>query len=131
MTLAPLPDGTYLDLKNSDVPAANERIIGLNYEQFIRSILLSQGEFAKFLKSDEKERAKLLEDITGSQIYRTIGKAVYEKAKEKREEIQVLKQQISAIPTLSEDEVKEKNAIILNNKNKMGSVKRPWMKRFI
>jgi len=124
MTLATLPDGTYLDLKNSDVPAANERIIGLNYEQFIRSILLTQGEFAKFLKSDEKERAKLLEDITGSQIYRTIGKAVYEKAKEKREEIQVLKQQISAIPTLSEDEVKEKNAIILNNKNKMGSVKK-------
>lgn len=124
MTLATLPDGTYLDLKNSDVPAANERIIGLNFEQFIRSILLSQGEFAKFLKSDEKERAKLLEDITGSQIYRTIGKAVYEKAKEKREEIQVLKQQISAIPTLSEDEVKEKNAIILNNKNKMGSVKK-------
>lgn len=124
MTLATLPDGTYMDLKNSDVPAANERIIGLNYEQFIRSILLSQGEFAKFLKSDEKERAKLLEDITGSQIYRAIGKAAYDKAKEKREEIQVLKQQISAIPTLSEDEVKEKNATILTNIKRMGSIKK-------
>jgi len=123
MTIAALPEGKYLDLKNSDVPAANERIIGLNYEQFIRSILLSQGEFAKFLKSDEKERAKLLEDITGSQIYRTLGKAAFEKAKVKREEIQALKQQIIAIPTLNEDDVNEKKETIISNKNRMLSVK--------
>ncbi len=131
MTIAALPEGKYLDLKNSDVPAANERIIGLNYEQFIRSILLSQGEFAKFLKSDEKERAKLLEDITGSQIYRTLGKAAFEKAKVKREEIQALKQQIIAIPTLNEDDVNEKKETIISNKNRMLSVKNSLDKKIL
>ncbi len=108
--------GTYIGEKKSTVPLDNEEIIGLNYEQFIRSILLSQGEFAKFLKSDEKERAKLLEDITGSQIYRTIGKAVFEKAKTKRDEIINIKREIESIPTLNEGQIAEKKQLITNNK---------------
>lgn len=123
MSIATLPDGIYMDLKNSDVPGANERIIGLNYEQFIRSILLSQGEFARFLRSDEKERAKLLEDITGSQIYRSLGKAAFEKAKIKKDEIQAIKLQISAVPVLTEPEVKDKNEAIISNKNKLVTIK--------
>ncbi len=126
MTLAVFDDiimktGTYLGEKKSSVPAENERIIGLNYEQFVRSILLSQGEFAKFLKSDEKERAKLLEDITGSQIYRTIGKAVFEKAKIKRDEIVNIKQQVDNILTLTEQQIEEKKQSISNNKQAITS----------
>jgi len=123
MSIATLPDGIYMDLKNSDVPAANEQIIGLNYEQFIRSILLSQGEFARFLRSDEKERAKLLEDITGSQIYRSLGKAAFEKARIKKDEIQTIKLQISAVPVLTEPEVKDKKEAIISNKNKLVTIK--------
>lgn len=70
MTLSLLREGSIMDLKKSEVPGENEKIIGLNYDQFIRSILLSQGEFAKFLKSDKTERTSLLEEITGSKIYR-------------------------------------------------------------
>jgi DNA repair protein SbcC/Rad50 len=129
MSIATLPDGIYMDLKNSDVPAANERIIGLNYEQFIRSILLSQGEFARFLRSDEKERAKLLEDITGSQIYRALGKAAFEKARMKKDEIQAIKLQISAVPVLTDTEVKDKKEAIISNKNKLIIVKEVLDKR--
>lgn len=39
------------DLKKSDIPAKNTELTGLNYDQFVKSILLSQGEFAKFLKA--------------------------------------------------------------------------------
>jgi len=42
---------TTFDLKKSEIPAKNEELIGLNYPQFIKSILLSQGEFAQFLKA--------------------------------------------------------------------------------
>ncbi|MBA3647766.1 MAG: AAA family ATPase [Chitinophagales bacterium] len=72
---------------NKEVPIKNAELIGLNYDQFIKSILLSQGEFAKFLKSDKNERGKLLEDITGMSIYREIGKRAFEKSKEKNEGI--------------------------------------------
>lgn len=74
--------GTPLDLKKSEVPAKNEEIIGLKYDQFIKSIILSQGEFAKFLKADKNERGQLLENITGTSIYRKLGIATYQKQKE-------------------------------------------------
>jgi exonuclease SbcC len=66
------PDGSVADLKKSEVPSHNEKIIGLNYDQFIKSILLSQGEFSKFLKAGKNDRGKLLEKITGTSIYRKI-----------------------------------------------------------
>lgn len=46
--------GTPLNQKKSEAPALNEQFIGLSYEQFIKSALLAQGEFAKFLKEDKK-----------------------------------------------------------------------------
>lgn len=109
--------GSYIGDKKSMVPIENEGIIGLNYEQFVRSILLSQGEFSKFLKSDEKERAKLLEDITGSQIYRMIGKKVFEKTKAKREEIALINREINTITSLSSEEIAEKQNKLKDNLN--------------
>lgn len=105
MTLAVLPSGEFEDLKRSEVPDRNEKIIGLKYDQFVRSILLSQGEFAKFLKSEAKERAVLLENITGTQIYRAIGKAAFEKAKNHTEHLKLLKAEINAFSILGEEEI--------------------------
>ena len=84
--------GQPLDLKKSEVPQQNESIIGLKYDQFIKSIILSQGEFAKFLKADKNERGQLLEDITGTSIYRNIGKKAYEKHKEANQQLEQKKQ---------------------------------------
>ncbi len=100
-------DGMLLDLKKSDVPEANKTIIGLDYEQFTKAIILSQGEFSKFLKADINERSALLEKITGTAIYRDLGKKVHEIHREKR----MLKEQnekiLSAIILLSEQEIKD------------------------
>jgi len=123
MKIAELPSGQILDVKKGGVPAENERIIGLNYNQFIRSILLSQGEFAKFLKSDEKERAELLESITGTEIYREIGKAAFQKAKTKKEEIDLKKKSIAAIEVWSEAEIEAKNNLLKEFKLLIASLK--------
>lgn len=80
----------------------------MKYEQFIRSIVLAQGDFARLLKSDEKERARLLEDITGSHIYREIGKTIFERAREAEASINTLKQEAAGIPILSEEQILEK-----------------------
>ena len=76
-----------LDLKKSDVPGKNEELIGLNYDQFIKSVVLAQGEFAKFLQVPKKERGALLEKITGTDIYRRIGIEVFLRNKERAKEI--------------------------------------------
>lgn len=94
MEITDLLTGQLLPLKKSEIPKRNEELIGLSYDQFIKSILLSQGEFAKFLKSGKDERGKLLEDITGTQIYRKLGKKAFEIAKEKGQVLKDLRTNI-------------------------------------
>jgi exonuclease SbcC len=60
-----------------DAPAVNAANIGLDYDQFVKSILLCQGEFAKFLQSGKNERALLLEKITATHEFRRIGKKAF------------------------------------------------------
>lgn len=74
-------EGKPITQKKSEVPAKNEELIGLNYEQFIKSVMLAQGEFSRFLKVKKEERSALLEQITGTAIYRRLGQAAYEKFK--------------------------------------------------
>src|SRR5699024_2187984 len=76
MYLFDMHSGQALDYKKSQVPTANEQHIGLSYEQFNKSVVLAQGEFAQFLKAPKAERGALLEKITGADIYRKIGIAV-------------------------------------------------------
>lgn len=107
MEIAELPAQTILDLKKRDVPSKNEELIGLSYDQFIKSVLLSQGDFARFLKSTEKERSKLLEQITGTEIYRLIGQRAYEKNKSYKDEIKNLENLLENISIPSEEQITE------------------------
>ena len=97
MQLENLVTGRLIDLKKSEVPAKNEELIGLNYNQFIKSVLLAQGEFAQFLKVKKDERGELLEKITGTGIYRQLGRKTFEKYREVSQEIQNQQTQIKII----------------------------------
>lgn len=56
------------------------QIIGLDYEQFLSTVLLAQGSFANFLKAKEDDRYELLEKITGCErLYTTIADRIREK----------------------------------------------------
>jgi len=52
-----------------EVESAIEDRVGLKFDQFRRSVLLAQGDFAAFLRAKDTERAELLEQMTGTQIY--------------------------------------------------------------
>ncbi|NLF44221.1 MAG: hypothetical protein GX587_16130 [Bacteroidales bacterium] len=86
-------NGEILDLKKSEVPQKNEELIGLNYDQFVKAIVLAQGDFDAFLKAKGDERGRLLERITGSWIYRELGKAAYQKNKSLGMQLEILQQQ--------------------------------------
>ena len=50
-----------------------ERILGLDFEQFLRTVLIAQGAFAGFLTADEDDRYQLLEKLMGNGgLYRRI-----------------------------------------------------------
>ncbi|MEM9547594.1 MAG: SbcC/MukB-like Walker B domain-containing protein [Bacteroidota bacterium] len=97
-------NGTPLDLKKSEVPAKNEAFIGLKYDQFVKSIILSQGQFSRFLKADKSERGQLLENLTGASIYRKISIAAYEKFKTVKDEVALEKDRLDHIRILSKED---------------------------
>ena len=96
------PDGKRELLENRarSVAAAVERITGLSYESFQRCMMLAQGDFAAFLKADEKERANVLEMLTGTEIYKRIGEQVQQKCSDAKQRLDALQ----ARETLGEEE---------------------------
>ncbi|MGZ5254466.1 MAG: AAA family ATPase, partial [Flavitalea sp.] len=107
MELVDLSTGRPLDIKRSDIPAKNESLIGLNHEQFLRAILLAQGAFSAFLDSNANDRAKLLEDISGTGVYRKLGMKAFEMYKSKHAEIETKESLLEEIKRqlLGEEEV--------------------------
>lgn len=76
--LARCDDGKILADKVKDKLELTASITGLDYGRFTRSMLLSQGQFAAFLNAKPKERAELLEELTGTEIYGQISAQVFE-----------------------------------------------------
>lgn len=107
MELAEVPSGKLIEDYKSNVPARNEEIIGLNYEQFLKSIILAQGDFSKFLKSKPEERTQMLEKITGTEIYRIIGAKAFEIAKKYKEELAIKSVQLDNFEILSDEQIEE------------------------
>ena len=68
--------------KKSEVEEAIRSRVGLDFEQFRRSVLLAQGDFAAFLRATETERATLLEQMTGTEIYTRLSREAFFKGRE-------------------------------------------------
>ena len=68
----------------TEVLARIEGRLGLTFDQFRRSVLLAQGDFAAFLRAPPGERAELLERITGTDIYGKISMAAHRRAGEEK-----------------------------------------------
>lgn len=74
----------------TDVKAAVLGKIGLKFEQFTRAVLLAQNEFAAFLKSNDNDRAELLEMLTGTDRFSDLSRRAYQRAKEESGKLQQL-----------------------------------------
>lgn len=79
----------------SETKDAIRKVIGLTPEQFGRAVLLAQGDFEAFIRADANERAQLLERLTGSEIYTTLGARAFEKASALRAGLDGLRDHIS------------------------------------
>jgi len=95
--LAQVSDGKILADKIKDKLDMVAALTGLDYDRFTRSMMLSQGQFAAFLNADAKERAELLEELTGTEIYGLISARVFEKHKEARSALEKLEAQAQGV----------------------------------
>ena len=104
--IADADGGTVLESKMSRVGEFVEKVTGMDFERFTRSMMLAQGEFAAFLNAPADERAPILEQITGSEIYSQISMKVHERRKEEGDKLDLLQAELRGIEILGEDEVK-------------------------
>lgn len=107
--LALCADGKILADKVKDKLELTATLTGLDYGRFTRSMLLSQGQFAAFLNAKPKERAELLEELTGTEIYGQISAMVFEKHKAARVELEQRQAQAEGIQLLSADQAQALN----------------------
>jgi exonuclease SbcC len=80
-----------------------ESVTGMDFDRFTRSMLLAQGGFAAFLQASPDERAPILEQITGTEIYTEISKRVHERYREERQKLSLLNAEFSGIHILSQE----------------------------
>jgi len=72
-----LEAGEVLETKAAGTSIEVARLIGLNREQFVQTIVLPQGKFADFLRLRSSERTALLEQIFDTGIYRRVAEELY------------------------------------------------------
>ncbi|MEG2975325.1 MAG: AAA family ATPase [Comamonas sp.] len=92
--LALVADGSILTTHVKDKTKRIADITGLDFARFTKSMLLAQGGFAAFLQATANERAELLEELTGTDIYSQISQTVFEHARDARQALE--KQQAHA-----------------------------------
>ena len=78
----------------SDGPQKTDKkiieVIGLDYNQLNRVMILAQGEFSKFLKSNSDEKAELLSKIFSSYLYKEIEEKLKEASKNSKRNLDMI-----------------------------------------
>ena len=108
--------GSVLESKLKDVARAVEEVTGMNFDQFIRSVLLAQGGFAAFLQASSDERAPILEQITGSEIYSRISQKVHQRRGEEQQRFALLAAEQASVTLLTTGEVEAITADLTGKK---------------
>lgn len=96
--------GAIIAEKKRDVQNEVEKVLQLNYNQFLRSAMLAQGEFASFLSANAKDKGDLLEQITGEDIYKKIGESINKKQYEENKKLDAVKARINNEDLLSSED---------------------------
>jgi exonuclease SbcC len=105
--IADLDSGRILTGKMRGVAEQIEAATGMDFDRFTRSMLLAQGGFAAFLQAAPDERAPILEQITGTDIYSRISIRVHERKTEERRRLDLLLAEVAGQQPLAAEEERQ------------------------
>jgi exonuclease SbcC len=99
-------NGTVIQTKLQETLQEVEARTGMDYERFTRSMMLAQGAFAAFLQADSDQRAPVLEQITGTEVYSVISMRVHERRRDEQALLERLQLECAGIRLLGDEELK-------------------------
>ena len=91
----------------SELQSRIVELIGLTFDQFTRSVLLAQNDFSTFLKAEQGEKASLLEKLTGTELYSSISRLIFEKNAVAKEAYDKIQARIQGFELLTEEAEQE------------------------
>lgn len=104
LSLVRLSDGFVFGGTKREMLDHIKGVIHLDFEQFRRSVLLAQGDFAAFLHASANDRASLLEAMTDTAIYSRVSKLAYERGRAADDRVRQLKAQLEQAPPMGAHE---------------------------
>ena len=128
--------GKPIETKKSLVSKEIEEKTGMDFDRFTRSILLAQGGFDTFLKADAEQKSRILEQITGTEVYSEISRRVHERQRDEREKLNLLQAETSGIEILDPEqeralqrelEIKQKQESDLTEKTRATEKAIAWL----
>ena len=105
--IANADSGEIFESKIRGVADQIESATGIDFDRFTRSMLLAQGGFAAFLQAAPDDRAPILEQITGTEIYSQISIRVHERQREEWGKLNLLRAETAGIAILKLEQEKE------------------------
>ncbi len=99
-----LNTGRQLASNSKECDAVVPRILGLTYEQFTKTVLLPQNQFAEFLRASKKDKSEILEMLVGNDIYTLISQRLHDHtlaARRAKEEAEV---RLGTVQLLSDED---------------------------
>jgi exonuclease SbcC len=117
-----LPGETIIAESIRDADAKILELTGLDYDRFLRSVLLAQGEFAAFLKAGPKERTELLQQVTGTFIYEEISRAAYQRATKAEQAHAALLSTHAAVAVLTPEDRQKHEATLSANAQRLAAL---------
>jgi len=112
-------------------------ITGLDFGRFTKSMLLAQGGFSAFLNAAAGERAELLEELTGTEVYGKISAHVFDRFREKKSELALLQVKTESFDLLEPAQIESfetkrvevnEQIVAKQNQQKVTQTKLDWQK---
>ncbi|MRI31459.1 hypothetical protein EOPP23_00450 [Endozoicomonas sp. OPT23] len=100
-------DGTIITSRIGDKLKKISEITGLDFGRFTKSMMLAQGGFAAFLEANANDRAELLEELTGTEIYGEVSRRVFERMRQEQENLKLLQARTEGIQLLDDDVIEK------------------------
>lgn len=82
--------------------------VGMSYEEFVRTTMLAQGEFTRFLNCSDKEKADVLMQILDVDVYEKISRRIHKRTADENIALEQLQMRADSLELLSQE---QKNAL--------------------
>ncbi len=95
-----------------ELDSAVAGLLGLDFGQFTRTVVLPQGQFAQFLKDEPSSRQKLLRSLLDLDVYHRMGVVAREEAKKAGQQSEALESELTRQEPVTDTQLKDLASLV-------------------